>query len=310
MLGICCHFLKEETKPRSGEKFYVNAMEERTLQLGRYRSGKYTPEMIKGTYVNNVKNLATMLPKIRKYGARLFRISSAMFPLADQVDRELWDNDEVKKWLKVAGEYVLANDMRVTTHPGQFCVLSSDSDSVVEKAFVELGIHGWMFDAMGLDHSPKWAINIHGGKADRSSRLIEQIKSLPDNVRKRLTLENDENSYSVIDLLKVHQATGVPVVFDSHHHVFNDGELTMEEAFDASCQTWTGGVRPLQHISNTEPSLVNGSLLARRKHSDMIHYVPGPQLKALRDDVVDVEVEAKQKNLAVTKMATDFSIPI
>lgn len=310
MLGICCHFLKEETKPRSGEKFYVNAMEERTLQLGRYRSGKYTPEMIKGTYVNNVKNLATMLPKIRKYGARLFRISSAMFPLADQVDRELWDNDEVKKWLAVAGEYVLANDMRVTTHPGQFCVLSSDSDSVVEKAFVELGIHGWMFDSMGLDHSTKWAINIHGGKADRSSRLIEQIKSLPDNVRKRLTLENDENSYSVIDLLEVYQQTGVPVVFDSHHHVFNDGELTMDEAFEASCQTWTGGVRPLQHISNTEPSLINGSLLARRKHSDMIHYVPEPQLKALRDDEVDVEVEAKQKNLAVTKMATDFSIPI
>lgn len=310
MLGICCHFLREETKPRSGEKFYVNAMEERTLQLGRYRSGKYTPEMIQGTYVNNVKNLATMLPKIRKYGARLFRISSAMFPLADQVDRELWDNDEVKKWLKVAGEYVLANDMRVTTHPGQFCVLSSDSDSVVEKAFVELGIHGWMFDAMGLDHSPKWAINIHGGKGDRSSRLIEQIKSLPDNVRKRLTLENDENSYSVIDLLGVHQETGVPIVFDSHHHVFNDDDLTMPEAFDAACQTWTGGVRPLQHISNTEPSLVNGSLLDRRKHSDMIHYVPDPQLKALRDDTVDVEVEAKQKNLAVTKMSTDFSIPI
>ena len=310
MLGICCHFLREETKPRSGEKFYVNAMEERTLQLGRYRSGKYTPEMIKGTYVNNVKNLATMLPKIRKYGARLFRISSAMFPLADQVDRELWDNDEVKKWLAVAGEYVLANGMRVTTHPGQFCVLSSDSDSVVEKAFVELGIHGWMFDSMGLDHSPKWAINIHGGKSDRSSRLIEQIKSLPDNVRKRLTLENDENSYSVIDLLEVHQATGVPVVFDSHHHTFNDGDLTMEEAFDASCQTWLNGVRPLQHISNTEPSLVNGSMLARRKHSDMIHYVPEPQLIALRNDTVDVEVEAKQKNLAVTKMATDFSIPI
>ena len=304
MLGICCHFLREETKPRSGEKFYVNAMEERTLQLGRHRAGKYSPEMIKGTYVNNVKNLAMMLPKIRKYGARLFRISSAMFPLADQVDRELWDNDEVKKWLKVAGEYVLANDMRVSTHPGQFCVLSSDSDFVVEKAFVELGIHGWMFDAMGLDHSAKWVINIHGGKADRSSRLIEQIKSLPDNVRKRLTLENDENCYSVIDLLEV------PVVFDSHHHTFNDGELSMRDAHDLTIQTWSNNVRPLQHISNTEPSLVNGSTTDRRKHSDMIHYVPDPQLQALRDDTIDVEVEAKMKNLSVTKMATDFSIPI
>jgi UV DNA damage endonuclease len=202
------------------------------------------------------------------------------------------------------------HQMRVCVHPGQFCVLSSDSDSVVEKAFVELGIHGWLFDEMGLDHSTKWAINIHGGKADRSSRLIEQIKSLPDNVRKRLTLENDENSYSVIDLLEVYQQTGVPVVFDSHHHTFNDGELSMRDAHDLTIQTWSNGIRPLQHISNTEPSLVNGAKTDRRKHSDMIHYVPEPQLQALRDDTIDVEVEAKQKNLAVTKMATDFSIAV
>jgi len=266
--------------------------------------------MIQGTYVNNVKNLATMLPKIRKYGARLFRISSAMFPLADQVDRQLWDNDEVKKWLKVAGEYVLANDMRVSCHPGQFCVLSSDSDSVVEKAFVELGIHGWMFDAMGLDHSPKWAINIHGGKADRSSRLIEQIKSLPDNVRKRLTLENDENSYSVIDLLAVYQETGVPIVWDSHHSTFNDGGISQSDAQAATMETWPAGIRPLQHLSNTEPGMENGSFTEKRKHSDMIHYVPEPQLQALRDDTVDVEVEAKMKNVAVSKMSTDFAIPI
>jgi UV DNA damage repair endonuclease len=55
---------------------------------------------------------------------------------------------------------------------------------------------------------------------------------------------------------------------------------------------------------------VNGSKTDRRKHSDMIHYVPEPQLQALRDDTIDVEVEAKQKNLAVTKMATDFSIAV
>ena len=308
MLGICCHFLKEETKPRSGQKFLVNEMEERTLQLGRYRSGKYTPEAIKGTYVHNVRRLAEMLPKIHRTGVKLFRISSAMFPLADQVDRSLWDNPEVIRHLKVVGDYVKAQDMRVTTHPGQFCVLSSDSDSVVEKAFEELSIHGWLFDTMGLDHSPKWSINIHGGKADRTSRLIEQIKSLPDNVRKRLTLENDECAYSALDLLPVFEATGVPICFDSHHHVFNDGDLTMEEAFDASCATWPDGIKPLQHLSNTEPVLVNGSFADRRKHSDMIHYVPDCQLEALRDDTVDVEVEAKMKNYAVTKMIRDFEL--
>jgi hypothetical protein len=42
----------------------------------------------------------------------------------------------------------------------------------------------------------------------------------------------------------------------------------------------------------------------------MIHYVPEPQLKSLRENTVDVEVEAKMKNISVAKMATDFNIPI
>jgi UV DNA damage endonuclease len=310
MLGICCHFLQEETKPRSGENYFVNAMEERTLQLGRYRSGKYTPEAIKATYVNNVRNLANMLPVIRHFGAKHFRISSAMFPLSDQVDRELWDNDEVKVHLKRAGEFIREQGMRVTTHPGQFCVLSSDSDAVVENAFKELGHHGWFFDEMGLDHSTQYAINIHGGKRDRTSRLIEQIKSLPDNVRKRLTLENDETCYSVIDLLEVHKHTGTPICWDSHHHIFNDGELTLDEGFEVACATWQKGISPLQHIANTEPGMEKGSFPERRKHSNMIHYVPDCQLKALRDNLVDVEVEAKMKNISIKKMISDFQIPL
>jgi UV DNA damage endonuclease len=310
MLGICCHYIKEETRPKSGEKYFVNEMDERSLQLGRYRSGKYTSDQIKGTYVNNVRRLGEMLPKIRKAGIKLFRISSAMFPLADQVDKSLWDNKEITDILSNIGTFVKQNDMRVTTHPGQFCVLSSDSDEVVEKAFVELSIHGWLFDKMGLEHSPKYAINIHGGKKDRGSRLIEQIKSLPDNVRKRLTLENDETTYNVIDLLPVFQETGVPIVLDSHHASFNDGCLTLEEAFEVTKETWPTNVKPLQHISNTSPENINANFQLRRKHSNMIHYVPAVQLKALQEDLIDAEIEAKFKNVAVFSMAKTFNIPL
>jgi len=307
-IGVCCHWLEEKTKPRSGKTELVNIFDERTLQLGRYRQGKYSPELIKNTYVHNVKRLAEMLPFMHKQGVQLFRISSAMFPLADQVDKTLWNNPDVEKYLSIAGDYIKKNGIRVTTHPGQFCVLSSDSEEVVAKAFVELGIHGWMFDMMGLDHSPFYAINIHGGKSDRSSRLIEQIKSLPDNTRKRLTLENDESAYSVIDLLQVYQETGVPVVFDSHHHIFNEDGLSMEDAFLATGETWPKGIKPLQHLSNTEPSLVNGNFMDRRKHSDMIHYIPDVQLKSLREDSIDVEIEAKMKNIATVQMKKQFSI--
>jgi len=308
MLGLCCHFLKEETKPRTGEKFLYNAMEERTLQLGRYRSGKYSDQYIKETYINNVKNLSDMLPVIRATGIKHFRISSAMFPLADQVDETLWNNKDVISHLKAAGDYVKSEGMRVTTHPGQFCVLSSDSDRVVENAFKELSIHGWLFDQMGLDESPFYAINIHGGKRDRTTRLINGIKSLPDNVRKRLTLENDETCYSIIDLLEVFKETSVPICWDSHHQIFNDGELSLDEAFHVACETWPKGITPLQHLANTEPGMENGSFPERRKHSNMIHYIPDCQLKALLENTVDVEIEAKQKNISISKMMEKFNI--
>jgi UV DNA damage endonuclease len=306
--GICCHWLEEKVHPKSGKRELVNIFDERTLQLGRYRQGKYTPESIRGLYVHNVKRLSEMLPSMRSKDVSLFRISSAMFPLSDQVDRTLWDNDDVKRYLKLAGDFIKSNGMRVSTHPGQFCVLSSDSDDVVHKAFVELETHAWIFDTMGLDASPMYAINIHGGKSDRSSRLIDQIKSLPQNVRGRLTLENCETAYSVIDLLSVHVETQVPIVFDSHHHVFNDGGIDMSDAYNATVETWPKNIKPLQHISNTDPKLINGNFTDRRKHSDMIHYVPEPQLQGLRDDTIDVEVEAKLKNLAVFEMRRKFSI--
>lgn len=308
MLGVCCHWLTEKKCVRSGKVDMINSMDERTLQLGRYRSGKYSTQQIASIYLNNVTNLLTMLPKILGNGIKLFRISSAMFPLSDQVERSLWDNEEIKTVLRKVGEYIMSHGMRVTTHPGQFCVLSSDSEKVVANAFSELSIHGWMFDSMGLPQTPQYAINIHGGKADRGPRLIEQIKSLPLAVRGRLTLENDESAYSVTDLLQVHKETGVPIVWDSHHHTFNDGFLSEWEAFEITAETWPTGIAPLQHLSNTEPSLINGSFPERRKHSDMIHYVPVTQLKALREGRVDVEVEAKLKNIAVFDMAKRFDI--
>jgi len=299
-LGVVCHWLETRNRPR-GAPIVVNAMEERSLQLGRWRDGKYTDKQIVDLYVNNIRNLARMAPVIATQ-VKLFRISSSLLPLADQVDRSLYDTTEVKHELSLAGQAFVAAGIRLTTHPGQFCVLSSERPEVVKNAYRDLMTHGFVFDAMGLPRTPYAAINIHGGKSNASQRLIDSIIDLPDEVRTRLTLENDESAYDVPQLLEVHQQTGIPVVFDSHHHTFNTGELTMAEAYVACCATWPTGIRPLQHISNTEPTLISGSFMDRRKHSDYIHQVPEVQLEGLLNDVIDLEVEAKMKNFAVKQL--------
>jgi len=176
-------------------------------------------------------------------------------------------------------------------------VISSDSDTVVANSVRELEYHAFVMDSIGCEKTPQFAINIHGGKRDRDDRLVAAIKSLQPSVRSRLTLENDENCWSVADLLRISEKTGVPVVFDSHHHPFNDGGMTGEEAMLAAASTWPSGIKPLQHLSNTEPGLEGGSFTERRQHSWAIHYIPDYQKEFYLAGKSDIEMECKGKNL-------------
>lgn len=308
-LGVCCHWLNIKTTPRSGKIVEVNALEERVLQLGQFRSGKYTSDKILETYKHNLTKAIDVLNLAADAGVSVFRLSSSLLPLADQVDRSLWDNDSIKGILGAMGQVVRDRNIRLTTHPGQFCVISSDSDSVIRKSIVELEMHAWLFDMMNLPKTAFHAINIHGGKGNRATKLCEIVDTLSESVRGRLTFENDETCYNVRELISVHEKTNVPIVFDSHHHTFNEGNLTMHDAIKASMETW-GCIKPLQHISNTEPDAMSASIQQRRKHSKFIHYVPERQLALLRENIVDCDVEAKSKQLAVAKLVTDFNIPL
>ena len=307
MLGLCCQFLEPRTK-RDGSTVFENSINEQSMQLGRFKSGAYNNTYIQNVYRNNVEEIIKLIPKLVANNIHCFRLSSNIFSLWEFNNHIAKQDDLLISRLNHCGNLFKINNIRVTTHPGQFTVLSSDSDDVVCKSIMELDYHAWTFDQMNLPQSPDNAINIHGGKADRSSKLISVINSLPNHIKSRLTLENDETSYNLMDLINIHDATGVPVCWDSHHHVFNDGCLSMEDAYAAVSETWPKGIKPLQHISNTDPKNVDGNFMDRRKHSDMIHYVPDVQLKGLRDDTVDVEVEAKLKNVAVFEMRKKFDI--
>lgn len=306
MLGLCCHYLV----PGKGSQPFVNLLKQRTLQLGRFRAGAYSPAYIKQTWIDNLTTLSTHLPTIFKT-YKVFRFPSGILPLWDQLPEDSYTEDaQILDLFSRIGQEVLQNNVRATFHPGQFCSLSSDSPEVHENAVRELNHHAWQFDAMGLPQNPYYAINVHGGKRDRTANLIYAINStsgtqphrrLTPGARKRLTLENDEMCYSVVDLLKVFQETGVPIVFDSHHHTFKTGGINMQLASNACKETW-GDVKPLQHISNSPNLPANAPIQKRRAHSDFIQYVPQPQLVDITTDVIDLDVEAKMKNLAVDAM--------
>jgi len=306
--GLCCQYLISRNK-RDGTTIYENIIDEKSLQLGQFKAGKYDATRIVNTYINNVEEHIKILPKLVEDNIRSFRISSSLFPLFE-FNRELAISNEILlNRLTTLGKLFRENNIRVTTHPGQFTVLSSDRDEVVQNSIRELEYHAWIFDMMGFEQTPYYAINIHGGKADRSERLIDVIKTLPANVKNRLTLENDEKCYNVKQLLQIHEKCGVPIVLDSHHYNFNSNDLVYDDAHSATMLTW-GQIKPLQHISNTEPGMENGSFNERRQHSNFLHYINSHQLDALRNDTIDVDIEAKMKNLALLKLRADYGIVV
>jgi UV DNA damage endonuclease len=236
-------------------------------------------------------------------------MSSSLLPLYDFCGNYALDDGELLGQLRTLGQAFKDSGIRVTTHPGQFTVLSSDKSSVVENSIKELEYHAWIFDQMGFDQTTYYAINIHGGKSGRIEQLIDVIKSLSPSVKNRLTLENDEKCYSVKDLNAAVSACNVPIVFDSHHHVFNDGGLNLASAYSMAIDSWNG-VKPLQHISNSEIGTETAAFNQKRAHSKMIHKVNSVQLYAMRNNLIDVDVEAKNKNIAVLDMREKFSIEV
>lgn len=295
-------------KKRDGSIEYINAMDEKSLQLGQYNLGKYSKEKILSTWLHNIISFEKCLDVIIKDGIRSMRVSSNLFPLCD-FEKDLLEDEQISKQLKKIGDKFKSHQMRVTTHPSQFVVLSSLNPNVIKNSIEQLKHHAWIFDKMELDESPYYSINIHGGVRDQKKILCSSIEQLPDNIRKRLTLENDESSYNVKDLFEIYKSTNTPICFDSHHHTFNDASLSGEDAMGLAGLTW-GSYTPMTHLSNTEPSMVNGSFKDKRKHSDFVHYIPEYQRIANNNKSIDIDFEFKQKNLAIFEAIKNFEITL
>ena len=138
---------------------------------------------------------------------------------------------------------------------------------------------------------------------------LHDIIKVIDDVVNCINTRGDNDDDIVKQLLEVHEKTSVPVVLDTHHFTFNSNDLVFSDAFTQTIQTW-GNTKPLQHISNTEVGMESGTFTEKRAHSAYIQYVPPLQLEAARANTIDIDVEAKMKNLALLKMRKDYDIAV
>jgi UV DNA damage endonuclease len=236
---------------------------------------------------------------------KFFRISSDICPWASEFDMNtMKDIKDIREVLTRVGAYVKYYNHRITTHPGQFNVLCSPRPNVVERSIVDLTIHSTVFDWLDLPRTPYAKINIHlggayGDKPKSMERFCKNFERLPEGVKTRLTVENDDKAsmYSVKELYHgVYSNIGVPIVFDYHHHRFCDGGLSEQEALELAISTWPKGVKPVVHYSESRSKERLDEKIKPQAHSDYVY----DYIDTYGNDV-DIMIEAKAKELAVKR---------
>jgi len=262
---------------------------------------------VSGLVLQNVLDLHKILRWNVANGIKVFRMSSNMMPWYSEYEiDDLPDGKEIKDVLWSAGQYAKQHDLRLSFHPGQFCVLASPTPSIVDNSIVELDNHSKIMDLMGLSQTPYNKINIHiggayGDKEAAMARFCQNFKRLMPSTQARLTVENDDkgNMFSVADLYSgIHQVIGIPIVFDYHHHKFCTGDLTEEQALKLALSTWPDGIKPMTHYSEGRDIEYAMQGIEERvipqAHSDYIYN----EINFYGQEF-DIVVEAKAKELAV-----------
>jgi UV DNA damage endonuclease len=250
--------------------------------------------------LHNARSLLAALTYCRDHGIGSFRINSQILPLkthpeAGYAVRDLPGSRDIIASFKACGAFCRRHDLRTTFHPDQFIVLSSADPGIVQRSIAELVYQAEVAGWVNAD-----IINLHGGGAygDKKTalhRLVRVIRSLPKKVQTRLTLENDDRVYTPADLLPVCRETGVPLVYDVHHHRCLPDSLSVEDATHQALATWNR--EPLFHLSSPLGGWGSGK---PRNHDDFIN--PADIPACWRGLKITVEVEAKAKELAVMKL--------
>lgn len=296
-LGLCCIFVEQPIRFRATTARILSALP-RAGQLSR----------LSDICLENARNLVRAVETVHGLGIGAFRVTTPLFPrythpLVGYHLDELPAAVEIRRQLAEVRRLRGSLDIRLSFHPDQFVSLSSLRPEVVDKSIAELEYQGLLAELIGAE-----VINIHaggrqGGKEQALRRLADNFPRLSDRVRTRLTLENDELSYSVRDLLPLCHALGVPLVYDVHHHRCLPDGLAVAEATTLAAATWRGRGEPWAHVSSPKQGWQGSN---PRLHADYIDPEDFPV--CWRGLALTVDVEAKAKELEVLKLMSDLGM--
>jgi UV DNA damage endonuclease len=289
-LGLCCAFRDQPIK-------FSNTTAAAVGRLGRAEALAKLSRLC----LANAAALRAAIEFCAGHGIGCFRINSQVLPLKTHPDHgyaieNLPDGRAILARFEECGALAARSNVRLGFHPDQFVVLNSPRPEVVQASIRELEYQAEVAEWVGAD-----VLNVHGGGAygDKTQALgafARNLQGLSPRARQRLTVENDDKTYTPQDLLPLCRAEGLPLVYDVHHHRCHRDDLDEREATARAVATW-GDREPLFHIS----SPLDGWDGPRpERHHDFIDPADFPDFWV--GQALTVEVEAKAKEAAVIKL--------
>ena len=251
---------------------------------------------------------------------RMVRLGSDILPVyTESTWSYFWRRNDIIDTMvphfAAIGELARRTGVRLSFHPGQFCVLASVNPEIVNRSIEEFEYHADMARWMGYGRSfQDFKINVHISGRQGPDGIRAVLPRLSPEARNCLTIENDEMCWGLDASLEL--VNDCALVMDIHHHWIRDGEYieNNDDRIKRVIDSWRG-VRPVIHYSvsredlllghcgNTRPDL--NALLEQgykkaklRAHSDYYWNNAVNDWALTFRDQFDIMCESKAKNLA------------
>jgi UV DNA damage repair endonuclease len=324
-IGFACKFAEINKK---GEIASVDGLNTggTTLAWAKRNSRSVTEEKLLDVAKTNINNTHALIKRIATLpeNLRMLRITSDMLSLYTHPEfKDFWHSNEMQtnleRWFAPIGETARANNIRLSFHPGQFVVLASDSEGVLNNSIEEFEYHVDLAKWMGYGkqfQDIKINVHISGRKGPQGIRDV--YGRLSPEARNTLTLENEEYTHGLSDCLSLSDL--VPTVMDIHHNWIREGSYIdrNDDLVKRVIDSWRG-IRPTMHYSVSREDLLVGhpghilpdhsSLVAEghskqklRAHSDFYWNDAVNDWALSFSDKFDIMCESKAKNLASFKL--------
>ena len=264
----------------------------------KFRLANFTREKFNETVRNNLNCLDKIVDYNVENNMLFLRISSETIPFASHEVCTLDWKKIFKNELNNIGIKLKENKFRVSMHPGQFTLLNSPNEKIVEKSLAELEYHADFLNAMGLDNTAKIQIHVGGVYGDKDSaikRFINTFGIASNKIKSRLAIENDDYHYSVKDCLRINKETNIPIILDNLHlECLNDGE-SLIEAYNIIKGTWSkeDGIPMLDYSSQQKDARIG----KHTEHLDSNHFKEF--IDIMQNQEFDLMFEIKDKEKSV-----------